>query len=113
TMQFAALSNRPDVGLDTALYGSLFPANLAQLAVADIFGTQKAYWGPSAGTVPEVKFTDDSFNYMFVGVVPVILILWFGVAGGRLMRRGRLLLTAMLAAALLFALGRYTPFFSF
>jgi hypothetical protein len=112
TVQFAALSNRPDVLLDTALKGSLYPANLAQLAVANIFGSHGAYWGPSAGSLPEVALTDDSFNYMFVGSVPVILLLWFGIAGGGAFRRGRLLLTRALIAALLFALGRYTPLFA-
>jgi hypothetical protein len=111
TLQFAALSNRPEVLLDTALKGSLYPANLAQLVVANIFGSQGAYWGPSGGSVPEVALTDDSFNYMFVGSVPVVLLLWFGIAGGRAFGRGRLLLTGALVLSLLFALGRYTPLF--
>ncbi len=111
TMQFAALSNRPAELIDEALKGSLYPANLAQLAVADIFGTHKTYWGPSAGTLPEVAYTDDSFNYMFVGSVPLVLVLWFGVVGGRLFRRGRRLLAGAAVLALLYALGRYTPLF--
>ena len=112
TLQFAALSNRPDVLLDTALKGSLYPANLAQLAVANIFGSHGAYWGPSAGSVPDVALTDDSFNYMFIGSVPIVLLLWFGIVGGGTFRRGRWLLTGALIAALLFALGRYTPIFT-
>jgi hypothetical protein len=91
--------------------GSLYPANLAQLAVANIFGSHDAYWGPSAGLLPEVALTDDSFNYIFIGSVPVVLLLWFGVVGGRMFRRERLLLTSTLFIALLFALGRYTPLF--
>ena len=79
--------------------------------MANIFGSHAAYWGPSAGLLPEVALTDDSFNYMFVGSVPVVLLLWFGVVGGRVFRRERLLLTATLMVALLFALGRYTPLF--
>jgi hypothetical protein len=112
TLQFAALSNRPELLLDTALQGSLYPADLAQLVVANIFGSQSEfYWGPSAGIVPEVALTDDSFNYVFVGAVPVLLVLWFGIAGGLAFRRGRRLLLGVLVAALLFALGRYTPLF--
>ena len=103
TMQFAELSNRPELLLDTALKGSLYPADLAQLAVADIFGSHASYWGPSAGRVPEVALTDDSFNYIFVGVVPVLLVLWFGVAGGLAFRRGRRLLTSVLVLAFLYA----------
>lgn len=112
TMQFAALSNRPHETLDTALLGSLHPANLAQFAVADIFGSHGDYFGPNGLTEPRVALTDDSFNYMFVGSAPLVLLLWFGVAGGGLFWRGRLLLTGTLIVALAFALGRYTPLFS-
>jgi hypothetical protein len=113
TMQFAALSNRPDITLDHAQLGSLHPAGLAQLAVANIFGTYgPGYWGPGGATEPLVALTDDSFTYVFVGVVPVVLLLWFGIAGGRLLRRGRILLAAVAALALIYALGRYTPLFA-
>ena len=39
TLQFAALSNRPDVPLDRALEASLYPANLASMAVANVMGS--------------------------------------------------------------------------
>jgi hypothetical protein len=112
TLQFAALSNRPAELLDAALKGSLYPANLATLVVADLFGTHAAYWGPGATTLPDVAYTDDSFNYMFVGSVPVVLLLWFGIVGGGAWRRSRRLITAVLAISLLFMLGRYTPVFA-
>ncbi len=112
TMQFAALSNRPDEALQVALRGSLHPANLAQLAVANIFGTQAAYWGPGPATVPELTGTDDSFNYMFVGSVPLVLLLWFGIAGGWAFRRNRVLFTGALVLSVLYAFGRYTPMFA-
>ncbi len=111
TLQFAQLSNRPAESLDDALRGSLYPANLATLAVANIFGTHGSYWGPGAATLPEVALTDDSENYLFVGVVPIVLLLWFGIAGGGAWRRGRRLMTGTLAIACLFMLGRYTPFY--
>jgi hypothetical protein len=113
TMQFAALSNRPEITLDHAMLGSLHPAGLAQLVVADIFGSHgRHYWGPNGATEPLVALTDDSFNYLFVGAVPVILLLWFGIAGGGAFRRGRMLIAATAALALVFALGRYTPAFT-
>ena len=113
TLQFASLSNRPDVVLDAALKGSLHPSNLATLGIANVFGSHDvAYWGPS-WRMPEIEFTDQSFNYMFVGAVPVVLLLWFGFASGGVFRRGRLLATAVLAFALLYMLGRYTPFFTY
>ena len=113
TMQFTALSNRPDVLLESALQGSLHPANLATLFSANVFGSHEVnYWGPG-WRMPEIQFTDQSFNYLFVGAVPVLLLAWFGIAGGGLFRRGRLLLTGRaLIVALLYMLGRYTPAFA-
>jgi len=112
TMQFAALSNRPSLTLDIALKGSLYPAHLAQLVVPNIYGVQDYFWGPGPATIPETAYTDDSFNYMFVGFVPIVLLLWFGVLGGQAFRRGRVLLTGFVVAALIYALGRYTPLFA-
>ncbi len=113
TMQFAALSNRPEITLDHAVLGSLHPAGLAQFVVADIFGSHRAdYWGPNGTTEPLVSLTDDSFNYLFVGSVPIILLLWLGIACGGAFRRGRMLLAATAALALIYALGRYTPAFA-
>jgi hypothetical protein len=112
TMQFTALSNRPDVLLESALQGSLHPANLATLFSANVFGSHEVnYWGPG-WRMPEIQFTDQSFNYLFVGAVPVLLVAWFGIAGGGLFRRGRLLMTGVMVVALLYMLGRYTPAFT-
>ena len=115
TLQFAAISNRPDIQLGSALEASLYPANLASLAVANIMGsleTTQNYWGPNYETLPEVATTDRSFNYLFVGAAPTIILLWFGIAGGGLARRGRRMLAAVLAVALLYTLGRYTPLYA-
>ena len=54
TLQFADLSNRPAEALEEALRGSLYPANLATLAIANIFGTHESYWGPGAATLGDV-----------------------------------------------------------
>ena len=114
TLQLAANSNRPAETLATALEASLHPANLASAAVAQVFGAlseQPGYWGPGETTVPEVKSTDDSFNYLFVGWVPVVLLAWLGVAAGRLPESSRRTWMWALVAATLFSLGRYTPLF--
>jgi hypothetical protein len=112
TLQFAAVSNRPQVQLEEALLGSLYPANLANLAVANVMGaleTTFSYWGPNYETLPEAAATDRSFTYLFVGATTMLLLMWLGVAGGGLVRRGRRLLTAVLVVALLYSLGRFTP----
>jgi hypothetical protein len=115
TLQFAALSNRPAIVLEHALEASLYPANLATMAVANVMGsleTTAVYWGPNYDTLPEVGATDRSFNYLFVGAAASIVLLWFGIAGGGLMRRGRRVLTGVLVVALLYTLGRYTPLYA-
>lgn len=111
TLQFAHLSNRPAESIEEALKGSLYPAGLANLAIADIFGTHQSYWGPGATTLPAVALTDDSENYLFVGAVPTLLVLWLGLLGGGAWRPGRRLVTATLVSACIFMLGRYTPFY--
>ena len=112
TMQFAAMSNRPAETYETAVKSSLHPLHLAQVAVADLFVTKNQYWGPGPWSIPELPYIDDSFSYMFVGSVTVVLLLWFGVVGGRAFRRGRILLISALVLSLLYALGRYTPLFA-
>src|SRR6476619_135390 len=112
TVQFAALSHRPEVPLDKALEASLYPANLASLAVANVLGsleTTQVYWGPNHDTLPAVGATDRSFNYLFVGAASTIVMLWFGIACGGVLQRGRRMMAALLLVALLDSLGRYTP----
>ena len=111
TLQFAALSNRPSELLDEALRGSLYPANLATLAVPNVFGTHASYWGPGPFTLREVALTDDSENYLFFGAVPVLLMLWLGVVGGSAWRAGCHLMAGTTVIAIVFMLGRYTPFY--
>ncbi len=114
TVQFAGLSNRPDIRIINAHEASLYPANLASMVAANVMGsleTTQAYWGPNFDTLPEVGATDRSFNYLFVGAAPTIVLLWFGLAGGGLSQRGRRVLTGTLAVALLYMLGRYTPLY--
>jgi hypothetical protein len=112
TIQFAVLSNRPTEALGDALRGSLYPANLATVAIPNIFGTHTAYWGPGPATLADVDLTDDSENYLFVGAVPTLLLLWLGLAGTRAWQPGRRLMTSALAISGLFMLGRYTPLYS-
>src|SRR5262245_30359350 len=80
--------------------------------VPDVYGVQDSFWGPGPATVPDTADTDDSLNYMFVGFVPIVLFIWFGILGGGAFRRGRVLITGIAAAALIYALGRYTPLFA-
>ena len=111
TVQFAHLSNRPTEVLDDALRGSLYPANFATVAIANIFGTHASYWGPGAATLADVDLTDDSGNYLFVGAVPTLLLAWFGIAGNKAWQPGCRLMVCALAISCLFMMGRYTPLY--
>ncbi|MDC7789539.1 hypothetical protein PQJ75_29215 [Rhodoplanes sp. TEM] len=112
TLQLAALSNRPVVTLADALAGSLHPANLATLFAADVLGSHGAYYGPGGTASPDLFNTDDSFNYLFVGGVPMLLLAWLGLGGGGVLARGARLWSAAAALALLYMLGRFTPVFA-
>ena len=115
TLQFAALSNRPEASFDMALQASLYPANLASMAVANVLGSIGStldYWGPNHETLPAVGATDRSFNYLFIGAASSIVLLWFGIAGGWMARRANRLMAAVALIALLYALGRYTPVYT-
>ena len=115
--------------LDHAIRGALQPsgrhARPCACSVRCIRPASHSSWSPissartatttgarAGSTEPLVALTDDSFNYLFVGAVPVILLLWFGIAGGGAFRRGRMLIAAIAALALIYALGRYTPAFA-
>ncbi len=117
TLQFADFSNRPHEALEAALRSSLYPANLANFFVPDVFGSLRPMpqgnWGPAYFTRPDVDSTDRAFNYLFAGTLTALLLVWHGIAGGRALRREARPFLAIAAVALLYALGRYTPLFPF
>lgn len=112
TLQFISLSNRPATPVETALLSSMHPLNLATFLSADVFGSLRAGsdgWGPSGQTLKGFDVTDSAFNYMFCGTVTALLLFWHGLAGGRIAARGRRMMAIVLAIALAYTLGRYTP----
>ena len=115
TMQFLGGSNRPGIAFGIAAAGSLAPVNLATLLVPNIFGSLDhtySYWGPGYETMTDPDWTDRAVNYLFIGTVPAVLLLWHGFAGGRLFARANMFLLAAAGLALLYALGRTTPVFN-
>ena len=114
TMQLLQGSNRPGISYGVALQGSLDPANLLTLFAPNAFGSLDwpyNYWGPGTTTIFGDNYTDRSTNYLFAGTLPLLLVLWHGLAGGRLGERGVRTLALMGVIAVLFALGRFTPVF--
>ena len=114
TMQFLATSTRPSFGFGVAAMGSLPPESLATILFGNVFGSLRwtyDYWGPDWHSLSEGTWTDRATNYLFIGTIPAFLLLWHGVAGGRLFAREFRFFLVLGAVATLYALGRYTPGF--
>ncbi len=115
TLQFLHDSNRPGIAFGMALEGSLDPINLVTMLAPNVFGSLDKiydYWGPGAATVAGDDWTDRSIDYLFAGTLPVVLLVWHGVASGRLLERGARYFALLLVAATLYAMGRHTPIFA-
>jgi hypothetical protein len=115
TMQLLATSTRPSFGFGVAAMGSLPPESLATILFANVFGSLRwtyDYWGPDWHSLVEGTWTDRATNYLFAGTAPALLILWHGVAGGRLLAREFRFFLIVGIVAILYALGRYTPAFA-
>ncbi|WP_375459760.1 YfhO family protein [uncultured Enterovirga sp.] len=116
TAQFLTTSTRPSFGFGVAAMGSLPPESLATILFANVFGSLRwtyDYWGPDWHSLSEGTWTDRATNYLFVGTIPAVLILWHGLAGGRLLAREFRFFFWLGLVTLVYALGRYTPAFSF
>src|SRR3954447_1285362 len=114
TMQFLGASNRPGIAYGVAAAGSLAPVNFLTMLAPNVFGSLSQaydYWGPGYETMAEADWTDRAVNYLFIGTLPALLILWHGLAGGRLLARDMRFTMFVTGAAILYALGRYTPVF--
>lgn len=114
TMQFLATSTRPSFGYGVAAMGSLPPESLATILFGNVFGSLRwtyDYWGPDWHSLAEGTWTDRATNYLFIGTIPALLLIWHGVAGGRLFAREFRFFLVVGLLALLYALGRYTPGF--
>ena len=114
TMQFLATSTRPSFGFGVAAMGSLPPESLATVLFGNVFGSLRwtyDYWGPDWHSLAEGTWTDRATNYLFAGTLPALLLLWHGIAGGRLFAREFRFFLILGTVAILYALGRYTPGF--
>jgi hypothetical protein len=114
TMQFLMTSNRPSFGYGVAAMGSLPPESLATFLFGNVFGSLRwtyDYWGPDWHSLSEGTWTDRAINYLFVGTVPALLVLWHGIGASRLFAREFRFFLAVGIYALLYALGRYSPGF--
>ncbi|WP_439496685.1 hypothetical protein [Bosea sp. (in: a-proteobacteria)] len=115
TWLFAEATTRPAVDLVEAGRGSLHPASLLTAFVADLFGARDPavdFWGPySPGWNASELFLSQNMGQVYVGALPLLLLIAPGLSRGWLWDRAIRPLTVLFALMVLFALGRYTPFF--
>lgn len=115
TWLFAEATTRPVIDITEAGRGSLHPASLLTAFVADLFGARSPtvdFWGPyspswNAGEL----FLSQNMGQVYIGALPLLLLLVPGLTRGWLLDRAIRPLSLMFLFMVLFALGRYTPFF--
>ncbi|SDF79853.1 hypothetical protein [Bosea robiniae] len=119
TAFIAQESNRPVIDFVEAGKGSLHPAALLTGLFANLYGAAGPladFWGaPSpaweARFGPLSLFLARNMSQLYLGLLPMGLILTVGLVRGALWRREIVPLTVATLIVLLFALGRYTPAF--
>lgn len=112
TLLLAAESNRPSIDFIGAGRGSLHPALLLTFLSPDIFGAAGAeYWGPPSFTwLGTDLYTAQNVGILYVGAVPLLLVLT-GLLSGQLWSREIRFFAVAFLLMLLYALGWYTPAF--
>ncbi len=119
TALLAASSNRPEIGYDITVRGSLHPADLLMLVFADLFGAadpKVAYWGPPSFAWHEAFGSTDLYHaqnigQLYAGALVIVAVVGFGLIRGLLWAREIRFFAVALALTLLYALGKYTPAF--
>ncbi len=115
TLQFLGQSNCPGIAYGVAVAGSLAPVNFITMVAPNFFGSLDwtyQYFGPGYETMTQADWTDRAVNYLFIGTLPLVLILWHGLVFGRLWRPAIRPASCLALAAILYALGHYTPLFA-
>ena len=114
TLELAAMSNRPAIGLEAAGHGSLHPALFLTTLAPDVFGSSGVigeYWGPPSGLWPGTGlYIAQNMGQFYFGAVPALALVVAAASGRLFDRRARYFLAA-LAFAVLYGLGWYTPAF--
>jgi hypothetical protein len=115
TYLFLEISNRPEMTFGEAARGSLHPASLLTAVVGDLFGALDPavdYWGPYSEWWNKNELTlSQNMSQLYLGMLPMLLILTVGLVRGALWAREIRTLTVAAGCLLLYALGSYTPIF--
>ncbi len=114
TLLVAEQSNRPAIDFIGAGRGSLHPALFITFLAPDVFGSSGAmaeYWGPPSFTWTGTDlFIAQNMGQLYIGAVPVLLLV-LGLVTGTLWRREIRFFLLALIATTIYALGWYTPVF--
>lgn len=119
TYVLAEESNRPVIDLLGAEKGSLHPASLLSGLIANLYGASGPldnFWGPPSPAWeqrfgPLDLFLARNMGQLYLGLLPMLLILTHGLVRGALFRREIVTMTIAAIIVLVYALGRYTPGF--
>ncbi len=115
TVLFILSSSRPSIPFAEATRGSLHPASLLTLVFSDLYGAfDKAveYWGPFSSTWDPNEMTlSQNMSQLYIGALPVALLLGLGFSRRILMAREIRFFTLAAALMVLYALGSNTPLF--
>jgi hypothetical protein len=119
TALLAARSNRPEIAFALAEHGSLHPVDLLMLAFADLFHAMApniAFWGPPSPLWHKAfgstgLWTSKNMGMVYSGAVPLVALASFGLVRGHAWSSEIRVFTIAAAAAMLYALGWYTPAF--
>ncbi|HEX2725648.1 MAG TPA: glycosyltransferase family 39 protein, partial [Beijerinckiaceae bacterium] len=108
-------SNRAAIDYVGAGQGSLHPALLLTAFAANLFGADgplQNHWGPPSPLWGPVDlFLARNMGQAYIGALPIVLIMTAALQRGALWAREIRFFTVLAALMLLYALGRYTPFF--
>lgn len=114
TWLFAEATTRPEIDFGVAGRGSLHPVSLLTAFIGDLFGAKDPnveFWGPYND--PQVLYLSQNMAQVYMGALPMLLLLAPGLTRGWLWDKAVRPLTLLFLFMVLYALGRYTPLFHF
>jgi hypothetical protein len=117
SLLLAEESNRPAIDYVGAGKASLHPALLLTAFVPNLFGAAgplQDHWGPPSPLWGPVDlFLARNMGQLYFGTLPIAVLATAALLRGGLWGREIRFFTTLAAVMLLYALGRYTPFFRF
>ena len=114
SLLFILDSNRPEIPYKEAARGALHPGSLLTAAIPDLYSVRSdaPFWGPaSIGWPAEWLSLNENMGQVYIGVIPVLLLLAVGIARGKFWQREIRFFSLAAVALLFYGLGRYTIVF--